>query len=339
MKHHRRALSIILAALTALTLFSGCAKQEEPADQPEVPSTPEKVYTIGVIQYAEHPALDAACQGFYDGLAAAGYVADEGVTYDFQNAQGDPNNLMTIGQRFVAANVDMILAIATPAAQAVASQTETIPIVVTAVTDLVDAKLVASNEAPGGNVTGTTDLNPVDQQIELMLSLDPEVKTIGVLYTSNEDNSILQANMVKAYCETLGIEVVEGTVTSGNDVQQVAQSLTGKIDGLYVPTDNIIATAMPIVGEIMKEAKIPVICGESNMVESGGLATLGINYYNLGYQTGEIAARILNGEAAPAEMPVESQKDFDYAINGTVAEAIGVAIPEELKEFVIYPEN
>ena len=336
MKHHRRVLSITMAALTALTLFSGCAKKEEPV---EAPSTPEKVYTIGVIQYAEHPALDAACQGFYDGLAAAGYAKDEKVTYDFQNAQGDPNNLMTIGQRFVAANVDMILAIATPAAQAVASQTTTIPIVVTAVTDLVDAKLVDSNEVPGGNVTGTTDMNPIDKQIDLMLKLDPEVKTIGILYTSNEDNSILQANLVKAYCETLGIAVEEGTVTSSNDVQQVAQSLAGKIDGLYVPTDNIIATAMPIVGEIMTAAKIPVICGESNMVENGGLATLGINYYNLGYQTGEMAAKILNGEATPAEMPVESQEKFDYAINGTVAEAIGITIPEDLKEFVIYQET
>ena len=343
MKIPKRALSIVMSIAMLTVLFSGCAQPtNQNGDGDPIDDTPlvaGETYSIGIIQYAEHPALDAACEGFYDGLAAAGYISGANVNYDFQNAQGDPNNLMTIGQRFVAAKTDMILAIATPAAQAIAGQTADIPIVVTAVTDLVSAKLVDSNEHPGGNVTGTNDMNPIDAQIDLMLKLAPNVKTIGILYTSNEDNSILQAAIAREHCDTLGIAVIEGTVTSSNDVQQVAQSMAGKIDGLYVPTDNIIASAMPIVAEVMNSAKIPIICGESNMVANGGLATIGINYYNLGFQTGEMAAKILNGEVTAAELPVESQKKFDYAINGDTAEAIGITIHDEFTEFVIYPDK
>ena len=298
-----------------------------------------KNLTVGIIQFAEHDALDASREGFIQALADGGYVDGDNIEIDLQNAQADQSNLKTISQRFVNNKCDLILAIATPAAQAIASETSDIPILGTAITDYVSASLVDSNEAPGGNISGTTDMNPIEDQINLMLDLVPDVQTVGILYTSSEDNSILQAEIVKETCEGLGLAVKEATVTNGNDVQQVTQSLVGGVDAIYIPTDNVFATAMPIVAEIATAEKIPTICGESNMVINGGLATLGINYYNLGYQTGEMAVKILEGEAEPATMPIESQTQYDFTINGDVAEAIGIQIPADLADYVVYPSQ
>lgn len=326
MKKVSKILVFVLAAVMIFALV-GCSGGSS------------QKYDIGIIQYVEHPALDAARDGFIAALADNGFVDGDNITLDVQNAQADQSNLKTISQRFVNNKEDLILAIATPAAQAIASETTEIPVLGTAITDYEVAKLVASNEAPGGNISGTTDMNPVKEQIDLMVKLVPNVKNVGLLYTSSEDNSVLQADLVKAACEALGLNVVEATVTSSNDVQQVTQSLVGKIDALYIPTDNVLASSMPIVSEITTENKIPVICGEENMVLGGGLATLGINYYNLGYQTGEMAVKVLKGEAEPATMPIESQSDFTYAINGDVADAIGISVPADLAEYVVYPSQ
>jgi putative ABC transport system substrate-binding protein len=303
------------------------------------PETTEKVFKIGILQFVEHPALDASREGFVQALADNGYIDGQNITIDVQNAQADQANLQTIGQRFVNNQEDLILAIATPAVQSLAAETTAIPILGTAVTDYVGAKLVASNEAPGGNISGTSDMNPVKEQIDLLVKLVPDVKTVGLLYTSSEDNSIIQADLMKAACTALGLEVVEATVTNSNDVQQVTQSLVGKVQAIYIPTDNVLASAMPIVGEITAEAKIPTVCGESNMVLSGGLATYGVDYYNLGYQTGEMAVKILKGEGTPATMPIEFLEKCEFAINGEVAEAIGLTIPSDLADAVVYPSK
>lgn len=292
-----------------------------------------KKVSIGILQLVEHNALDSACQGFKDALKDGGYIEGQNLEIDFQNAQADQSNLKTMSQRFVNNKVDLILAIATPAAQSVAAETKDIPVLVTAVTDLVSAKLVESNEKPNTNVSGTTDMNPIKEQIDLLKKFAPNAKKVGVLYTSSEDNSILQAKIAKEAIEALGMEYVEKTVTSTNDVQQVTQSLVTKVDAIYIPTDNILASSMPIVSEAANAAKVPVICGEANMVTAGGLATLGIDYYKLGRQTGEMAIRVLKGEAKPAEMPVESLKDMEYTINKATAEAIGITIPEDLKQY------
>lgn len=297
----------------------------------------EKSYKIGIIQYVEHPALDAAREGFIQALADNGFTDGKNITIDVQNAQADQSNLKTISQRFVNNKEDLILAIATPAAQSVASETTEIPVLGTAITDYVAAKLVNSNEAPGGNISGTTDMNPVKEQIDLMKKFVPDVKNVGLLYTSSEDNSVLQAGLVKDACKALGLNVIEATVTSSNDVQQVTQSLAGKVDAIYIPTDNVIASSMPIVSEITIGAGIPTICGEENMVLSGGLATIGIDYSKLGYQTGEMAVKLLNGEAKIADMPIESQKDYAYKINGDFAKAIGLEIPADLSQYVVAP--
>ena len=252
------------------------------------------------------------------------------IKIDFQNAQNDQSTLSTISDRFVSEEVDLVLAIATPAAQAVAGKTTEIPILATAVTDFVVAKLAESNEVPGGNVSGTTDMNPIEEQIDLLMQLVPEAKTVGLIYNSGEDNSILQAQLATEAIQARGLTATEVTVTSTNDVQQAMQSLVTKCDAIYIPTDNTIASSMPIVEGVCTEAKKPVICGESSMVDAGGLATLSINYYNLGYQTGMMALRILVDGADVSTMPIESLTEMDLAFNTAVADAIGITIPEEL---------
>ena len=241
--------------------------------------------------------------------------------------------MQTISQQFVNDKVDLICAIATPAAQSVASATSDIPIVATAVTDFADAKLVASNEKPETNVTGTTDMNPIGDQIDLLLQIAPDAKKIGVMYSSSEDNSVLQVKIMKEYALSKGLEVIEGTVSSVNDIQQVAQNVIDKgAQAMYVPTDNVMASSVPTLLQITDPAKIPVICGEASVVEAGCLATIGIDYYKLGLQTGEMAARILNGEAEPASMAIESLKDMTITLNETGAKNIGITFPAELTE-------
>ena len=319
----------IVVVLCCILVISGCAAGS-------TGSTGKEAYSIGIIQLVEHVALDSAREGFINALKDNGYVDGQNVTIDIQNAQGDQSNLSTISDRFVSNKVDHKLGIATPAVQAIAGKTTEIPILGTAVTDYVVAKLVDSNEAPGGNVSGTTDMNPVKEQIDLLVKLVPDAKTVGVLYNSSEDNSILQAKMAKEAIEALGLSYVEVTVTNTNEVQQATQSIVERCDAIYIPTDNTFASSMPVVHGVTSQSKTPVICGESGMVRSGGLATLGINYYDLGYQTGLMAIRILKGEAEPATMPIESASGFDFAINGKVAEEIGIEIPDDLKEYIFY---
>ena len=297
-------------------------------------SAQEDVINIGIIQLVQHDALDAACEGFIAALADNGYEDGGKIAIDFQNGQGDQSNLSTIADRFVSKNVDLVLAIATPAALAIAGKTTDIPILATAVTDFVEARLVESNEAPGTNVSGTTDMASIEDQIALISVLVPEAKTVGVLYNSGEVNSVVQAQEAKCCIEALGYAYAEKTVTNSNEVQQATESIVRQVDCLYIPTDNVLAASMPIVYGVTVESKTPVICGESGMVLNGGLATLGINYYNLGYQTGEMAVRLLQDDALDiSTMPVEKQTDFDYAINATVAREIGVEIPGELQQY------
>ena len=285
---------------------------------------------IGIIQQMDHVALNAARDGFIQALADNGFVDGENITLDIQNGQGDQSNLSTIADRFVAEKAKLVLAIATTAATTMAGKTADIPILGTAITDYEAPKLVQSNEEPGWNISGTSDMNPVAAQIGLLKQLAPDCETVGVLYTSGEMNSVLQAGMAKEAIEAVGMKYVEVTITNTNDVQQAVQKIVGMCDAIYLPTDNVLASSIPIVYGVTVESKTPVICGESGMVESGGLATLGISYSELGYQTGLMAVEILNG-ADISKMPVKFiTEGFEYKINKTVADEIGVEIPEEL---------
>lgn len=316
-----KALALCMAAALSLAALSGCGSEK---------SAEKKVVKVGIVQLVEHNALDAANKGFVDGLAKRGYKEGENIEFDRQNAQADQSNLQNIAQRFVNNKVDLICAIATPAAQAAANLTKDIPIVATAVTDYQQAKLVASNEAPKGNVTGTTDMNPIKEQVDLLLKLVPNAKTIGTVYCSSEVNSETQVKLMKEYAQSKGLTVVEATVSTVNDIQQATQSLVGKVDAIYEPTDNIIASAMPTLATITNPAKIPVICGEPNMVKAGGLATYGVDYYQLGLQTGEMAADILSGKTKPADMPIQALKEMKLTINETNAKLLGITIPADM---------
>lgn len=289
----------------------------------------EKV-NVGIVQLVEHEALDAANKGFVDGLASKGYKEGQNIAFDKQNAQADQSNLQNIAHRFVNNKVDLICAIATPAAQTVANVTSDIPIVATAVTDYKMAKLVKDNDKPGTNVTGTTDMNPVADQLDLLVKLVPTAKTIGVIYCSSEVNSQLQVEILKKAAAAKGITVKEATVSTVNDIQQAAHSLVGSVQAIYVPTDNVLASAIPTLISVTDEAKLPVICGEGAHVRAGGLATLGVDYYKLGCQAGEMAADILSGKAKPAEMAIQAQKKFKPVINMKSAAKIGLTVPEEL---------
>ncbi|MEI0566495.1 ABC transporter substrate-binding protein, partial [Brachyspira pulli] len=285
---------------------------------------------IGILQLIEHDALDASYRGFVDGLKEAGYEDGKNITIDYQNAQGEQANCVTIGQKFVNDKSDLILAIATPAAQAVANMTKDIPILVTAVTDPAAAKLVADNDAPGGNVTGTSDLTPVDAQIELLSQITPNLKTVGLLYCSSEQNSVFQMDIAKKKLESMGLKYIDATVTSANEIQQVVQSLIGKVEAIYTPTDNMIAAGMATVALVAEPAKIPVVCGEGGMTMLGGTATYAISYYELGKLTATQAITILKGEKQPADMPIETLKSFDLVVNTNMVNSIGITIPESL---------
>jgi putative ABC transport system substrate-binding protein len=288
------------------------------------------VVKIGVVQLAEHPALDASYDGFVDGLAEAGYVEGDNLRIDLNNAQGDQANCTTIAQKLVNDKNDLLFAIATTAAQACAANTDDIPILVTAVTDPANAGLVQSNEAPGTNVSGTSDMTPIAEQISLLVQLLPEAKRVGVLYCSAEDNSIVQAAIAETEIKAAGLEYIQATVSNTNEIMSVTESLVGKVDVIYTFTDNMIAEGMATVASVAAENGIPCIVGEEGMLSNGGLATYGLDYYNLGKQTAAMAVKVLQGEAAPAPMPIEYLEDGSLMINESVADELGITVPEDL---------
>ena len=318
-----KSLSVGIMLTLALGMMVGCGGEKKEA------ASKDKV-TVGIVQIVEHAALDVASKGFVDGMAAKGFKEGQNVVYDRQNAQADQSNLRTIAERFINNKTDLICAIATPAAQVVANATQDIPIVATAVTDYEAAKLVKSNAKPGTNVTGTRDMNLVEAQLDLILKLVPATKTVGVIYNSSEVNSQVQVDLLKGFAKAKNVEIKEATVNNVNDIQQAARSLLGKVQAIYVPTDNVLASAMPALAMVTEEAKLPVICGEGEAVKSGGVATLGIDYYKLGKQSGEMAADILSGKAKPQDMPIQSQKEFNVIINEENAKKIGLTIPEDI---------
>lgn len=329
----KKLCSIIMTLVLAGAL-AGCAgnSSTKPAAAPaadakpaaEVPAAEDTTYKIGVLQLVQHEALDASNKGFFAALNDAGikYEADQ------QNASGDQSACQTIAESLVNNGNDLILAIATPAAQAVVGATTEIPVIVTAVTDPAGSGLVASNDAPGGNVTGTSDLTPVKEQIDLLKKVLPEAKTVGILYCTAESNSDIQAAMAEEACKNAGLESKVYTVASSNEIQQVVESMVGNVNCIYAPTDNTIAAGMTTVAMVANENNLPVICGEEGMVNNGGLCTYGIDYYELGYLAGQQAVAILKGEATPAETPIGylPAEKCALTVNEEVAKTLGIDV-------------
>lgn len=315
---------IALAAAGALAL-TGCSSTDTPNDSGDTGN--DAKYSIGINQYVQHGALDSATEGFQKAFEDAGID----VEFDVQNANGEQATAVTIAQSLATKKLDLVLAVATPSAQASAQAITDIPILFTAVTDAEEAKLVDSNEAPGGNVTGTSDLAPIEEQLALVQEIVPDVKKLGIVYASGEVNSQVQVDAAIEAADPLGIEIVTKTVTSPNDIQQATESL-GDVDAIYVPTDNMIVAGIAALVQVAETKQIPVIGAESGTVEGGAVATIGIDYFKLGYQTGEMAIRILTEGGDAAETPVEVAKEYAYMVNPGAAERMGATIPEKILE-------
>ncbi|WP_129598761.1 ABC transporter substrate-binding protein [Anaerophilus nitritogenes] len=306
--------------LVGVVFLVGCSGQTTSDNQKE------KIQ-VGISQIVEHPALDAARQGFEDALEEE---FSEKVNIDFQNAQGDIPTAQVIAKNFVSQKKDMIFAIATPAVQAAFNATKEIPIVMAAVTDPVRAELVNSLEKPGTNVTGTIDMAPIDQQFQLLKTLIPNAKKVGILYNTSEINSEIQMEMAKKEANKLGLEVITSGVTNVNEVSQVLSSFLKDVDVLYTPTDNLVASSITLITSECTKKGIPVIGAEEAHVKGGALATEGIDYYKSGFEAGKIAIEILKGRD-PKDIAISLAKDNQLVINMDVAKKLNIQIPKDLQ--------
>ncbi len=319
----KKLLLVLLSVLVVLTL-AGCASGGSGGS--EGGGEEAKPLRIGIIQFAPHVALDAATNGFTEVVKAAFPDAD----IDLQNAAGDIATCAPIVNGFVNDGVDLIMANATPAVQAASNATGDIPILGTSVTDY-GAGLGIDNFSgvTGMNVSGTSDLAPLDQQAQMILDLFPETETVGILFCSNEANSKYQVKVVKEYLEAKGIAVEEGAFTDSNDIAMVVEDLCSKCDALYIPTDNTAATCAETIAGVVLEKKVPAICGEEGICKLCGIATLTIDYYELGKVTGEMAVKVLKGEADVASMPIEYFPDPVKKFNPEICEQFSVEIPDD----------
>ncbi|TGE33640.1 ABC transporter substrate-binding protein [Desulfosporosinus sp. Sb-LF] len=324
----KKRLAVIISALMTLTLvFSLTACAPNKVADTSKPSVAKK--KIGIVQIVEHPSLNTIRESLIKELQAKGFKDGENITIDYQNAQGDQTNLKTIAQKFASNKYDLIVAIATPSAQAVVNETKDIPILFSACTDPLGSGLVTNMEKPGANVTGTSDAVSAEKIMGLAKRITPDIKRIGAIYNSSETNSVSVINNLKDYAKKNNMSVVEATVTNSSDVQQSVTSLVGKVDAIFSPIDNTVASAMPVVTQVANKAKLPVYVGADSMVKDGGLATYGINYDVLGKETGDMAVEILNGKKA-GDIPVKTMKDMDIYLNKSTAKEIGINFSDDV---------
>lgn len=319
----RPALALLTTAALIFPALAACSSDSEGVADGDTAGG--ESYSIGISQLVQHPALDAATEGFKEAFADAGVD----VEFTEQNANGEQATALTIAQQFAGQNLDLILANATPAAQAMAQNVTDTPILFTSVTDPVEAELVNDWDAPGTNITGTSDKTPLKDQFDLIEQLSPETKTIGIVYASGEVNSQIQVKDAEKEAAERGWTVETQTVTSVGEIPQAAETLSG-VDVFYVPTDNMVVSGISSLVQVAEQHQIPVIGAEAGTVEGGAAATIGIDYKELGRQTGEMALRILRDGEDPAEMPVETATEFSYVVNEDAAKAQGVEIPEEI---------
>ncbi|HFR3551347.1 TPA: ABC transporter substrate binding protein [Streptococcus suis] len=316
MKLVKKLTSVTLVGAGLLALAACSSGSEE--------KSTEGAVKVGVLQYMEHESLTAAREGFVAELADNGYKEGDKLVLDYQNAQGDQANLQTISEQLIDSN-DLVLAIATPAAQSLATVSTETPILFTAVTDPISADLVESLEKPGGLLTGTSDQAPIDKQVELLGQAVPGAKTVGILYTTSERNSEVQVEQAEKLLKEAGYKVILKGITSSNEVQDATTSLMKDVDAVFVPTDNTVAATMSMIGELSAEHKVPVIGGSTDMVDQGGLLTYGTNYEALGRQTAKMAIKIIEGEKV-SEVPVEYPEAVNLHVNEEMAQKLGIDI-------------
>ncbi|MGY4110958.1 putative ABC transport system substrate-binding protein [Aeribacillus sp. SP014] len=312
--------------LMALLVLSGCGSSKGSSSESNSEEGKKETFKIGITQFVAHPSLDEALKGFQQAIKDKGLNVD----YDIQNAQGDQSNTQTIANNFVGDNVDLIFANATPSALAAANATKDIPIVFTSVTDPVGAGLVKEMENPGGNVTGTTDTHP-DAIPKTVKFIDQYLdgKRIGMIYNSGEQNSVAQIDLVKKATEGTDLKIVEASVSTSAEVKQAAESLVGKVDCFYIITDNTVVSALDSVISVANENDIPLFVGELDSVKKGGFAAYGFEYYDIGYEAGEMAAKILTEGKKPSELPVQYPQNLKLLINKKAAAEMNVKILDE----------
>ena len=323
MKKMMKATALLL---TAAMMMTGCGGGSDAAEET---AAGENTKTVGIVQQMEHAALDAATQGFQDKLTE---LLDGDVTFDYQNAQGEQTNCTTIATKFVSDGVDLIMANATTALQAAAAATGDIPIVGTSVTDYVTAGVVDSNEAPGRNVTGVSDLSTIDAQIDVLLQFCEADDKVAVVYCSAEPNSLYQVELAEKYLKKIDRAYKIYTVADSNEIQAVMTNAVGECDAVYIPTDNTMASNMEIVKNVTVPAGVPSFSGAEQMCKEGALSTLSISYYDLGVKAAEMAYEILVNGANPAEMPIEFVSEgITPKYNAEIAEALQVTVPEGME--------
>lgn len=331
----KKKLALILSGLLVMTGLMSCSnsnteeKEGSTTESSENVESDGKTYTIGVNQLVQHDALDASRQGFIEGLKEKGFEEGKNLKIDYQNAQGDMAIAKTISDQFVTSKVDMIFAIATSSLQASYNATKDIPIVFTAVTDPIDAGVANSWESSGTNVIGTSDMVSMEEQLDLLTELVPDIKTLGVIYNSSEANSLAQVQELKKEAEKRNIDIKEISVTTVNEINQNLSAALGSIDALYAPTDNTVASAYDLVGNLCINKNIPILCGEEAGVSKGGLCSIGIDYFKLGKEAGYKAAEILNGKA-PSDIEISTLSDMSITINTDVVEKLNITVPDDI---------
>lgn len=324
-------LGLIAAVLIGTFIFS-LNNSNTDATEPQTtgePSDSKDFVKIGILQTTSHPALDDITAGAIEGLAEYGYIEGENAEIMMQNGQGDQNLMNTMAQSLVEDGADLLVGIGTPASQALANATNDIPIILGAVSDPVGAGLVESEEAPGGNITGVKDQSPVKAQLELMLTVLPNIEHIGLLYSSGEDNALAEAKRAEQAAEELGLTTVTYTASGTNELQQLVATLSQEVDAIYLPTDNTIASAFDTVVSEATRYDIPLVPTVDSMVAQGGLVTVGINQRQLGFESGRMGAEVLDGTDI-SSFPVYVFDEGDNIINLNQAETLGITIPEEI---------
>ncbi len=331
----KKIISLLLAVLLLISL-AACGSKDGSKDtgvaEPDEGS--KEPIKIGIMQFGEFDALLNASEGFKAGLAEAGFIEGENVVFNYLSAAADTSNCPTIADSLINDGSDLIFAIATPSVLCLKEKTTTIPVIFSAVTDPVQSGLIADYDAPGGNISGASDMNPVKEQIDFLLELLPETKTIAVFYSSSESNSRIQYEMAKSHIEGKGLTCVQKTISAVDEAKSAIESLKGQVDAIYIPTDNTVSDAMQIVSTAAHDCGIPTFGAEPAMVANGAFASYGVNYFELGKQSAVMAVKVLQSDdplAEVAKMPVVYQtENLTTAINATAAEKLGIEIPQEI---------